>query len=820
VRQYSIAPRYLGGFDVKVEPLPSGEQAYIVTGGVSVNVKGTGGLAFLDIEADRAVIWSKSGLSQQMFDNLRRPEGESSRELEFYFSGNVEIRSRSAARPGLPEGDVRTIRADEIYYDVHRNVAIATQADLEMSRKAVPDPIHVRAAELRQLSTDMFEVDRALVFASRTPAAPGLNLYFAEATVEEKRVPKLSIFGTRFVNRTTGAEEFETQSIVTGRNVFLEAEGVPFFYTPYLKCNARNPLGPVESIGFGYNNIMGFQGSVGLDMYALLGADPYAGTRWRLDVDYLSLRGPGLGTNFTYIGKDLFDIPSRYNGFVKAWGLHDDGTDNLGGGRGPNDDHPEWRGRILWRQGLYDLPLNLTMQSQVALLSDHNFLEQYYKLEFDQDLNQETYLYLKQQADQFAWTFRAEPHLRPWVTETAWLPRVDGYWLGQPLGDWFTYNAWASLGYASLRTSNVPEPPVSPTDKNDQTGRVDLWQEISLPFYLGPVKLAPYGLIDLTGYSQDLNGDASGRVYGGGGMRASLPFSRLYEADSLFFNLNGLYHKVVLGANYFIAGSSQSYLNYPQLDRLNDDATDQALRDIRPQLPALNPAHGAVLATSPLYDPQVYAIRRLLDNKIDTREDIQELLLDVRQRWQTKRGFPGNEHIIDWMTLDLSASVFPAANRDNFGKALAFLEYDWLWNIGDRTALASTGWYDPEENGPRVFTLGAYLNRTDRTNFYLGYRQIWPVDSRALTGAVTYVFSRKYSMTAASTYDFGTSQSLANHIFITRTGTDLSVTLGMTYNAIQKSFGVTLELLPNLVALTRKPGVPVSLLGGVGPLGR
>src|SRR5207237_5818979 len=133
----------------------------------------------------------------------------------------------------------------------------------------------------------------------------------------------------------------------------------------------------------------------------------------------------------------------------------------------------------------------------------------------------------------------------------------------------------------------------------------------------------------------------------------------------------------------------------PQLDRLNDDATDQALRDIRPLQPVFNPDKGLFLALSPLFDPQLYAIRRLVDNRIDTLDSIQVVQLDVRQRLQTKRGFPGQEHIVDWMTLDLSASVFPESKRDNFNNTLGFLEYDYLWNIGDRTALTSTGWIDP-----------------------------------------------------------------------------------------------------------------------------
>src|SRR5205823_7651769 len=139
----------------------------------------------------------------------------------------------------------------------------------------------------------------------------------------------------------------------------------------------------------------------------------------------------------------------------------------------------------------------------------------------------------------------------------------------------------------------------------------------------------------------------------------------------------------------------------PQLDRLNDNTSDQALRDIRTWQPLFNPTNAAFLTTSRVFDPQIYALRRLVDTSPETLDSMQVLQLDLRQRWQTKRGFAGNEHIVDWMTLDLSASLFPDSHRDNFGHYLGILEYDWNWNIGDRTALFSSGWFEPYENGPK-----------------------------------------------------------------------------------------------------------------------
>jgi hypothetical protein len=284
-----------------------------------------------------------------------------------------------------------------------------------------------------------------------------------------------------------------------------------------------------------------------------------------------------------------------------------------------------------------------------------------------------------------------------------------------------------------------------------------------------------------------------------------MPLSRLYpEIQSELFNVNGIYHKIVLGANYEWADSNERYTNFGQLDRFNDDASDQAIRDVRNiDQSTYGVAKGLNLQNNPLFDPQTYAIRRLIDNHIDTLDRIQVLQLDALQRWQTKRGYPGQEHVVDWMVLDLSASVFPEANRDNFGSTFAFLEYDWLWNIGDRTALTSSCWYDPIDGGAHVFNVGAYYNRSDRTRLFLGYRHIDPLQSRALTASVTYVMSPKYALTANSTYDFGFSQALTNGLILTRMGKDLQVSLGVTYNALQNAFGVVFEIVPNLVAAGR-----------------
>ena len=72
-----------------------------------------------------------------------------------------------------------------------------------------------------------------------------------------------------------------------------------------------------------------------------------------------------------------------------------------------------------------------------------------------------------------------------------------------------------------------------------------------------------------------------------------MPFSRLYaDIQSDLFNVNGIFHKIVLSSNYFYAQTNVHYNQLPQLDQLNDDGSDQALDDIFPRQSVLNPVHG------------------------------------------------------------------------------------------------------------------------------------------------------------------------------------------------------------------------------------
>lgn len=799
--------------------LPTGETAVVINTGVILTVTDpANNKVLLDIEADRLCLWTK-GDSKELFGNLRAPQGETSKSLEFYLSGNVELRNQTKT-------DTEIIRADEVYYDVNRNVAIALRADLEIRQTTLPYPIHFKAGELQQLNAKLFLAKQTEVYSTILPSDPGLKIQVREAKIEEFDTIKKSIFGVTVYDRKTGKPVEYKQHIFSGQGNVVRLEGVPIFYAPYLTTNVERPLGPLDTVTASYNKIFGFQISTTWDMYELLGLQRPDGARWKLFVDEMTARGPALGTQYERAGKDLLGIENKYEGMLKLYGIYDRGPDILGGDRGQQIfidpvkgisvpvTHPDFRGRIFGNLNVQELPLGFSVQAQVAALSDQNFLEQYYSNDFLNGPNQETFLYVKQQNGIWAWSVLAEDNLQPWMTHTNWLPKADGYVLGLKIFDLFTYNVHGSAGYGQVRPTNTVPFNYFETLQTNTTGRFDLIQDISLPFTLGAFNIVPYAAVDLTNYTEDLTGADRSRFYGGAGVRASIPFSRLYpDVRSDLFNVDGIFHKIVASVNAYAAHSDTPLSRLPQLDMLNDNTTDQTLRDIRAWQPVFNPSN-AFFLTSKLYDPQIYALRRLVDTNVDTLDSMQVIQLDLRQRWQTKRGDPAQEHVIDWMTLDVRASLYPQAQKDNFGNVWGDIEYDWVWNIGDRTALVSNGWFEPIDHGPRIFNVGMYIGRNDRTNFYLGYRQIDPLQSRAVVTSLTYAFSAKYAVTFGSNFDFGNNIQ-SNSLMVTRIGTDLTVSLGFTYNSIVKTFGVQFEIVPNLLPMTgRLPGT-----GGFGTAG-
>jgi hypothetical protein len=827
-RVIRVAPRY--GISSKINYdsliLPDGVRRTVFTGGWIINVTGDTPQDDIELAADEGVIWDR-GMDM---DAKFQPEGSSpsngTKQTEFYLSGRVVIRTR----PKLGPLEIQTLRGSQIYYDVERERAIALSGIFEYrpllpvpggTSVLAPDPFRFRAEELRKLDAENYEGLNVTFNSSKLPYDPEIRVDAPKMTMTDRYVQLTNAFGLpyrQFPNIFAppnpdvhfGDPVVGDEKIITATGAVPYLEGVPFFYFPWYRADANEPLGPFVSLGLGENQVFGAQIYTTWNLFELLGLKPEIGQRWTLEADYLSQRGPGIGTDYRYRAPptDPESGMLGVTGLIKYYALEDHGLDDLGGYRGTEPTQPGFRDRFLW-QHQQDFTPDLYFQGQLAYLSDKNFLEQYYKTEFDTGPNQETFANLIYQHDNYWVSGLFEPHIdRPWIAETSWLPRVDGALIGQSFFDRFVYSARGSAGYAENHPTTTNPVSIEPTDQQVNTGRFDLMQELAVPFGVGPVRLSPYAMLDLTGYTQDLDGNAIGRVWGGGGMRASMEASHLYEGvTSDLFNVQDLYHKMVFSANYLNAQTNVHYNQLPLLDRLNDDATDQGWRNMREmqELFVSGPA-GVALQNSPIYDPQTYAIRRALLDKVDTMDDIDVLQLDLRQRLQTKRGYPGEEHEVDLVSLDTSISYFPQASRDDFGHSWAFAEWDFLWNVGDRVAVNSTGWIEPYNGGSRYWTCGVYFNRPDQTNLYIGYRQTDPLNSRAVTAAIAYQLSKRYFLTGSASYDFGIGQAMSNSLSLTRVGADLTVTFGITYNSLVNNFGVMFMIMPNMFAAV-SPGM-------------
>ena len=815
-RKLKIGNRSANPTNAKYLNLPNDEQVALITGGIKLlAIFDDPNQTILDVESDQLVVWQKNGKAKTLVDAMSEKEGMTQggeTEFELYLSGNVVMRYGNARDPRNGDGtpiEAKTIRAERVYYDMTKSRGVFLKAEIDLLKPGLPVPAHFTTKEAWQLSPIEFILNRTKASASKLPYDPGLDLRTRELTyTEEQETVRRTIFGFPFVDRYTGEQDVGAVRRFTAKSNTVDFAGVPIMWFPYLAGDPESPLGPFQNFSFSQNNIFGAQLLTTWSVLDLIGVKKLPNENWNLSVDYMSLRGPALGTQYDLQAGKLFGYDAPFVTSIKAYAIYDQGHDVLAGPRS-NDFQPSaLRDRINWRHTQeYE---NFSFQGQVAYLSDRNFLEQYYKYEFDGGPNQETFAYLKYQQGNGAVSLLAEPNLaRSWVTETQWLPKLEGQWLGQSFLDRFTYNAWGTAAYANLQTFSLPgselpgnvNPATIPGERPIQTGRFDLMQNIAAPFSLGALRLAPYAVGDLAYYTNDLDNQGRGRLYGGLGARASFPLSRLYEGvDSEFLNLHGLYHKVTFSGNYYTAWSDTPYNALPQLDRLNDDATQQSVRDFQPYAPTFYPGQaGTALLNSPLYDPRLYAIRRLVDTRADTLDTIQVIQAEVRQRWQTKRGYEGMEHTVDYATLDLSASIFPAKNRDNFGQLVSFLEYNATWAVGDRNGFTSSGWIDPYNLGANYWNVNGYFNRPDNTSFYLSYREVQPLNSKLVSGSVSYTFSPKYAVSFSYAYDLSIANNQSTNLMLTRVGTDLTWTVGFTYNAIVNNFGFNFMVMPNLL---------------------
>ncbi len=828
VRRIVIRSRSNVRMQGRVFPSPDGSELIAaVTSGVNVVVSGIENLPGLpdgkiDIETDRIVIWTSSldslDLTGQSSGEKIQPKDAP---LEFYLEGNIVFRL----------GD-RVIYAERMYYNVRQQSGVVLNAEVLTPAPGYQGLIRLKAEVLQQVDQYNFRALNGAVTSSRI-GVPRYWLQAGEVSFRDTQLPRRDpLTGQFLVDPETGEPAVEHRYLATARNNFLFLTGMPVLYWPLMATDLAKPNFYVDGLRLKHDRVFGTQAMIDWDMYQLLGIRaPPEGTKWSLSTDYLSDRGPALGTQMRYDRPGFLAIPGHTTGMFDVWGILDRGHDNLGRDRLDVAPTTDERGRMYWRHR-QDLAAGYQFTAELGWVTDNNFLEQYYEREWDEAKDQITGLEFKRYLANSSWSITADARLNEFFSQTESLPRFDHFLLGQDILGLFTWQAHSNVGYERFKTARLPPPPLEPGqaplpwewDGVAQYGKREglvtaTRQELSLPMPLGPFKLAPYVLGEAAYWHEDIDGAEVTRLYGQAGLRGSLPLWSVNPAvQSTLWNLNGLAHKVVLDADFFWADANRDYTRLPLYSPLDDDSTEHFQRRFIQNL------YGGTAGLPPAFSSANYALRGGLQNHVtgpisEIADDLAVAQIGLHQRLQTKRGQVGQERVVDWMTLDVEGSFFPKQDRDNFGELLGLVNYDFSWRVGDRVSLLSDGFFDFFPDGLQTASVGAMMTRPQQGDVYVGFRTVeGPFSARLLNVAVNYRLSEKWILNAAGFLDFRDSYSNGERLGVTRIGESLLVRAGINVDHSRDNIGAFFAIEPRFLAgrLANIGGVPIPPAGAFG----
>ncbi len=820
-RHLMISPRSFGvGFSVSSflsEETSPAEQVTVITQGVNIVVDGVPGVqgfdtlgpqsGTVDISADQVVIWTQADasgkFSPEMFQDANAP-------LQLYLEGNIEIR----------QGD-NVMKASKAFYDVREDRAVLLDGELRVFVPDLEGTLKLRAEKIRQLSHDSYHAQNAWVTGSDF-GVPTYRMEAGDIFLENRYDRNWIGRGDRSLDPQTGLSTPRATPWITSLDNRFRVGNTPVFMSPFLSMPAEDPHVPLESITFGGDQIFGAQVKTVWNMSKLLGlATPNAD--WNMQMNAYSERGVWLGNDIYYGAGRPGEVGSYYGEGEATW-INDYGRDNLGLDRRSLDVRNRTRGRVLWRHR-EQINSDLDWTAEVGLLSDRNFLEQYYENEFDRGKDNETLIGLNRIRDNTSASLMTRFQVNDFEYDTQWLPRGDFTILGEPLwGDWLLYSSRTSAGYGQLRPARAPD---DPTDlfvplwymPAAEGGVFNSRHEVSLPFSLGPVKFDPYMMGEAAFWQDDgFTNSSLQRFYGSAGVRGNVQLWQVFpNVRSPMLGLNGLAHKQTLGFDYYYADSSESLENIPQYNEFEENAQERfRTRLIFNTFGLMNTA-----MLPGQFDPRNYALRsgaaRNVSSPYFELVDSQHVLrLNWNHRLQTKVGPPERQRIKDWMTLDLGVSYFPNPGDDNFGSSFGLLTANYMWDVGSRTKILANGQFDFFDEAPQVWDVGFLSQRSTRGSVYLGYRNIQAgplLDSQLLTGSLSYAMSEKWIASLGTAYDIAERQDRGQSLTLTSVRSDVLIHIGMSIDASKGNWGMGFMIEPRLGPMNASSNQLSSLLG-------
>lgn len=808
--------RYSTGFHAEKGTDPNtGETIGRIENGILVTVEGLGDLGDVSLAADRVIVWSKSGIPEL----FGQGDAGGSKDYEFYLEGNVIFR----------QGE-QVVYAERMYYNVLEEYGTILNAELLAPVPEYQGLVRLKADVLQRVSRDHYQAFGAALTTSRL----GVPRYWFQANqidyTDEQTTLINPVTGEAQIDPITGQPKIDHKRMATSRNNLLYISGIPVFYWPVLSADVNDPVFYLNKISVRNDQIFGFQVLTEWDNYEVFGIDdPWEGTDWVTDLDFLSERGVGFGTQFRFNNTFFPYFNNPATGFLDAWGIQDSGIDNLGADRRDLEPEVDFRGRVWGRHRQMTIG-GFRFTGELGLVSDRNFLESYYEKDYDQQKDFDTSFELKKLMDNQSISIYGSTRVNDFFMQTEWMPKADHYILGQPLlFDRLNYSSHSSAGYARLKEAAAPKDPediakfsLLPYEADVEGVVATTRHQIDMPIELWGSKIAPYAIGEVGYWGQDLNGNDLLRGYAQGGVRGSImAWSVNRNIQSQLLNLNGVAHKVTLLGDLYVAESSQDLSRFAMYNSLNDDSQEQFQRRFVENTYGLPPGSFVPLQV----DPRYYALRTnqqgLVTSPVnEIADDMTAGRLELRQVWQTKRGGPGNEKIIDWIELDMGGTIFPDAHRDNFGETVGLLNYNFNWQIGNRLSVFSNGFWDLFDDGLQTITIGSYINRTQVGNLYVSYTNtIQPFESQLIVASLQYRLSEKWLGGLGTAYDLKENTNLGQNVYMTRIGESGLLTFNFNVNNSRNNVGVGIVFEPRFFAsgqYSRINGQPLLPLGAAG----
>ena len=290
-------------------------------------------------------------------------------------------------------------------------------------------------------------------------------------------------------------------------------------------------------------------------------------------------------------------------------------------------------------------------------------------------------------------------------------------------------------------------------------------------------------------------------MLGTAGVRGSMYLSRVFpEVRSQLLDVDGIRHIIKGDITAWIAGSNRSSEGLHPFPRNIKDLDE--VGDVIAWLAGANRSSADLYPFTP---------------NIEDLDDVSGVTAGIRQRWQTRRGGPGQRRTVDLVILDLELGVFNNAQRHETTNGFAsysrpensisrnYLNAAVNYRVNDATALLSEANFDLNDQELDIFNVALAVERDPRFSYLLGYRFINEIDSSLLVFGANYQISEKHTLALRESFDLDRGQTQEFTLGFIRKFPRWYVGVTVDLNEADDDFGISLSAWPE--------GLPRTALG-------